>query len=338
MPELKIVGVDGHRLNAVDDAGTSFVIEVDESSLRQLRTQAKSSDESVKVSPREIQSHIRAGLSAEDVVALTGASLDTVKRYEGPVLAEREFIVNSALAVNTVAEIADTSEVALPFGEVIQARLLTLGGSDQRWASWKESDRAWIVKLEFTANGIEHDARWTFDPRNHTLSAINTDASSLSQKQDLSSGLIPKLRAVSTGAIATHPVTGDTSSPERLPSVAFADEVIEESIEPGASSQSPTADLLDALRKRRSESEGAPAWLRDELSGSTGSENALSADELNDSNTLDIDATITFTEPFESAQEPAPAAATKPTGRKGRTSMPSWDDIVFGTRSDDDPV
>ncbi|MWJ17401.1 DUF3071 domain-containing protein, partial [Clavibacter michiganensis subsp. michiganensis] len=26
----------------------------------------------------------------------------------------------------------------------------------------------------------------------------------------------------------------------------------------------------------------------------------------------------------------------KPSGRRGRTAMPSWDEIVFGARSDDD--
>ena len=34
---------------------------------------------------------------------------------------------------------------------------------------------------------------------------------------------------------------------------------------------------------------------------------------------------------------PAPSPAP-PTKRKGRTAMPSWDDIVFGARADDDPA
>jgi hypothetical protein len=29
---------------------------------------------------------------------------------------------------------------------------------------------------------------------------------------------------------------------------------------------------------------------------------------------------------------------SKQIGKNGRPSMPSWDDIVFGTRSDDDPA
>ncbi len=35
-------------------------------------------------------------------------------------------------------------------------------------------------------------------------------------------------------------------------------------------------------------------------------------------------------------QETTDEADTTPRSRKGRPEMPSWDDIVFGTKSDDD--
>ncbi|MEG2778435.1 MAG: hypothetical protein RR905_04015 [Aurantimicrobium sp.] len=46
-----------------------------------------------------------------------------------------------------------------------------------------------------------------------------------------------------------------------------------------------------------------------------------------------------------SVSEEAPTVApseskndSKQIGKNGRPAMPSWDDIVFGTRSDDDPA
>ena len=64
-----------------------------------LRQSIAASQEGKKVSPREIQTHIRAGLSAFEVAELTGASVDYVERFEGPVVAERQFMVESALKV-----------------------------------------------------------------------------------------------------------------------------------------------------------------------------------------------------------------------------------------------
>ena len=39
--------------------------------------------------------------------------------------------------------------------------------------------------------------------------------------------------------------------------------------------------------------------------------------------------------PTSDYQAPTPAAVAEAGRRKGRTSMPSWDEIVFGARSDD---
>jgi hypothetical protein len=40
----------------------------------------------------------------------------------------------------------------------------------------------------------------------------------------------------------------------------------------------------------------------------------------------------------DEANRPTLPQPTVAKGRKGRASMPSWDDIVFGARPDDDPA
>jgi hypothetical protein len=50
------------------------------------------------------------------------------------------------------------------FGVAVRAKLADAGASGERWTSWKDED-GWVVKLEFTANEVDHDARWSFDPR-----------------------------------------------------------------------------------------------------------------------------------------------------------------------------
>lgn len=357
MRELTVVDVDGLTLVLSDGDDEQFRVAVDESTLQRLRASRAPMD-APRVSPREIQSRIRAGLSAEEVAAVTGASLETIQRYEGPVLAEREYMLNSALAIATHTSIeTEDGETTTAFGPVIRTRLAGLGATNQRWASWKQEDGSWVVKVEFNANGIEHDARWTFEPRKHSLTPLNSDAGSLSQKGDLSSGLIPRLRAVDTGAAVVLDTTDaparDGSHPSQSSNVftlvTDSTEADDDLIPSDDTEQhSPTADLLEALRKRRTERESAPAWLRDSV---TIEDNpAAQSEDLGDmmgALTIDIDETIAFTEPFErdvidealEASEPKPAKnESGRVSRNTRPVMPSWDDIVFGTRSDEDPA
>lgn len=337
MRELRVIDVDGLTLIVANADGEEFRVMVDESSLLRLRS-ARSASDGPRVSPKDIQAHIRAGLSTDEVAELTGASIELVKRFEGPVLAEREFIINSALAVSTQSTIeTETGAVSSAFGAVIRSRLASLGGSQERWASWKEQDGSWIVKLEFTANGIDHDARWSFEPRKHVLTPLNSDASTLSQKGELSTGLIPKLRAVGTDTVDTGVLIQAQAAGEDTQGLLTA--VLDETAADSATqTHSPTADLLEALRKRRSEREDTPAWLREEISASETIE--LDDDGDVSSVTINIEDSIEFTEPFDAdtvitSEKPNDS---KQIGKNGRPAMPSWDEIVFGTRSDDDPA
>lgn len=135
---------------------------------------------------------------------------------------------------------------------------------------------------------------------------------------------------------------------------------------------SQTADLLDALRKRRGERE---QHARSSDTGVhpasvSGAESSSESEEApavqpapeapSDSNGQAAPRSIWSASGVTGGQrssgapiidttpEPAPAPAskgeekpaTKPEqgGRKGRASIPSWDDILFGTRSDEDPA
>jgi hypothetical protein len=352
MRELKVTDVENSTLTVVHPDGEEFHISIDDVILHRLRG-ARSAVEPTRVSPKDVQFHIRAGLSSEEVAALTGASLDFISRFEGPVLAEREFIVNSALAVQTQTTVdLDSGETSSAFGALIHSRLREVGAFGERWASWKEPDGSWVVKLEFTANDIDHDARWSFEPRKHSLSPLNSDASTLSQKGDLTTGIIPRLRAVTGENVSQDDLASSQSHPGESPvlatvshlefSVTADDFTYETNVFVGtadlfsshssddadegsvADGTSPTADLLEALRRRRGEREATPAWLRDELSTS---------------DVIPHDQTHADNSPQPLFTDPETGPAVQRTGshaRRERTSMPSWDEIVFGTRSDDD--
>jgi hypothetical protein len=346
MNELKVIGVEDGALVVASDEGSRYRVEVDDVIQARLRQSSHETGTARKLAPREVQAHIRAGMSAEDVAAVTGASLEYIQRFEGPVLAEREFVIESALNVPVqVAVETDPAEGGATFGSVIRQRLADAGAINERWASWKEQGGGWIVKLTFTAAQVDHDARWGFEPRKSALSPINPEAVSLSQQGELPPSLIPRLRAVT-------PAPGDTG---RFDSGAFevADQHEEpaapvpisrfapgDAVEPPAHQQ--TADLLEALRRRRGERDPMDPGPADSMAAhpSTGAIRLIDIpmpEERSPESSSPGASTSGSPDAVHGASPQPRNATTGPLGkRRGRASMPTWDEIVFGARPDDD--
>src|SRR6187549_1365043 len=168
MEQLKVIGTEDEAIVLATEAGERFSLPIDDvlrAELRKVRRERDGVDRATeRPSPRDIQAHIRAGLSAEEVASLLGARVEDIVRFEGPVLAEREHIVGQALAVPVLLGVDLDGDSHPTFGTAVRSKLTEAGSSGERWTSWKEST-GWIVKLEFTANEIDHDARWGFEPR-----------------------------------------------------------------------------------------------------------------------------------------------------------------------------
>jgi hypothetical protein len=368
MQELKVIGVEDGALVAASEDGARFRIEIDEVLQSRIRHAVPETHSGPRLSPREVQAHIRSGLSAEEVAELTGASVEYIRRFEGPVLAEREHVVTSALAVPMHAPGDPDADEPASFGSVVRERLAGLGAHGERWASWKDDERGWMVKLEFTADGIDHDARWSFEPRKQALHPQNADAATLSKQGEVRGGMIPRLRAVSpddessrfdSGAFtfdasdtadddtAPQPEVAAPRTPAPASSPAAARAAIKRADEP-APPTGETADLLEALRRRRGEresvtgsSERTPQPAPFAPVAPTGAQAEAQAAPA----PLAPDATSTEAGAGEPDENPAGAAARALWGgkassaarsKKGRAAMPSWDEIVFGARTDDD--
>lgn len=365
MQELKVIGIESGALIAASDEGDRYLIAIDavmQTKIRQLQSQRAVN---TRVSPREIQAHIRAGMTREQAAAATGASVEDVERYELPVLAERDHVLSQALAAQV--NVAGDDNINHTFGGVIRERLAGLNARDERWACWKDEMQGWIVKVEFTADDIDHDARWAFDIRGLALNPLNSEASTLSQHGEIRGGLIPKLRAVDTASEPTDQSRFDSGAfvladdaagldtvsalPEHsLPTATAAATNRED--EP-AHNPNDTADLLEALRKRRGERESAPEF-----------DMYADSDDQNATVVIERETLIVERETIEAtpashgsdslwggaaktahdddfAGEPAPVAGIDeaPKRRNGRTSLPSWDEIVFGAHGDEtDPA
>ncbi len=349
MENVTIVGTEAGVLVLATESGQRFALPIDDVLHREIRRATREAEPSaarLAASPRDIQAHIRAGLSARDVAELLGVSESDVARFEGPVLAEREHIIGQALAVPVLIG-SDVEPDAQPtFGTAIRAKLAEVEAIDERWASWKD-EAGWTVKLEFTANEVAHDARWNFDPRRSTLAPLNADATQLSRQGSLPDGLIPRLRAIDAEKVSPYKDDSRFDSgafgPRGLPQqdaqedeAPTAPERANAAVQDAARrapeeshTSAETADLLEALRRRRGQRESAPLF-DDEEQRSEPKPIALFGDEETDSGAGEPSEERSADR--ESRPEPSDNAGGR---RRRRNSMPSWDEIVFGARTDE---
>jgi len=173
MQELRLVAVseDGtYAVLAVPGRGGRFSLPIDD----RLRTVARGqfsrlAQYEIEVEnplrPKEIQDRIRAGETAEEIADAAGIPIDRVRRFEGPVLAEREYRAQEAQR-STVRGHTESGP-GPRLGDVVTERLSEAGAQADslEWDSRKRSDGSWQVHLQFIVEGRPHAAEWVFDPR-----------------------------------------------------------------------------------------------------------------------------------------------------------------------------
>lgn len=362
MDELTVIGAENGALIVVAADGSRFRVPITEALHTALRQNRPAAPASHRVGPREVQALIREGLTAMQVASQTGESLEYIQRFEGPVLAEREYVVTAARSVSVALASDGESSTSATFGSTIDQRLRGVGARTVRWES-RKSDTHWLVSVSFLDGDTERTAVWTFDPKKSTLAPANHEAQSLSQQSDAPTPIVPRLRAVpaesgsngrfDSGAFAPASDLGRAAASLERTERPIAR--ISEADTADTRDVSNTADLLEALRRRRGEREAAPTEEWDSSRAahpSTGSirivdvpidlapTTAVAGDDdefdgIDDP--ADVDSAIDDAA-LAGVDAPPPAASPAKPSRRGRAAMPSWDDIVFGARPDDDPA
>ncbi len=332
MPELRVVAVsnDGTRLVLKAADSTEYTLPIDErlrAAVRNDRARLNQIEIEVEshLRPRDIQARIRAGASAEEVAQLAGIPVDRVRRFEGPVLAERAFMAERARKTPVRRPGENTGP---QLGEAVQERLL-LRGVDKdtvQWDSWRRDDGTWEVLLVYRVAGETHSASWTYDPPRRLVVAVDDEARSLiGEADDLPAAPEPSFPFVPRIARLPRdrPLDRTLDRPERP--VAPAPEPEEE--------RDSLTSLLEAVPSFRGDlvvpertdtpAEEAEAEEPPAASASAGAGTAY-ADVLMPRTVAGHRDRLTGT-----TDRQAEADGVRP-GR--RAAVPSWDEIVFGTR------
>ncbi|MET8829790.1 septation protein SepH [Streptomyces sp. NPDC004610] len=190
MPELRVVAVsnDGTRLVLKAADATEYTLPIDErlrAAVRGDRPRLGQIEIEVEshLRPRDIQARIRAGATAEEVAQMAGIPVDRVRRFEGPVLAERAFMAERARKT-PVRRPGENS--GPPLGEAVQERLVLRGAEKDtaQWDSWRRDDGTWEVLLVYRVAGEPHAASWTYDPPRRLVQAVDDEARALIGESD----------------------------------------------------------------------------------------------------------------------------------------------------------
>lgn len=383
MIELELLGVNDDTIVMTNADGERYTLLIDDALRAAVRrergaVEAVAPEPGTPVRPRDLQALMRAGATAEEVAASTGMPLDHVRKYQGPVTAERNWTVTQARAC-TIGHEKDSPVL----GDLVVDRLATRG-VDATYVDWdatRNGREPWQVTVTFIQGAKEKQACWEFNLSSRSLTALDDEARWLTETST------PARRSSvfdqDSSANRAFAVAGDntaTAAIAQQQQVASAPDVVEPS-----STDALLADLADARGQRvemesfeDTEAAGIPAVempaseddaqvvsmsarrrqrVGNHPAGSQLPENsgASAASAASTSSAKSAASAQTATDGIaqvDSVQSPAddvtPAqgvvtqdalldlpGASKPKARKrSRRSVPSWDEIVFGSKSE----
>lgn len=128
------------------------------------------------LSPREIQSRVRAGDSVEDVARIAGVTVEWVEPFAGPVIAEREYIAQLARG-HQVRRSGETVPHR-SLSQVVEDRLTSRGVDVKTltWDAWRLEGRRWLVQASYESGKAHREANFVYDASGRFSLADNDEA------------------------------------------------------------------------------------------------------------------------------------------------------------------
>lgn len=159
---------DNHVIVETADGGERFSLYVDVAMRDATRTDLPrlphlDPEPELTISPRDIQTRVRAGESPQDLAEAHGVSLEKVLRFAGAVLEERMRIVDEAR--RNRARRSTTEGQTVIFGEAVDQRFAAHGinPTEVTWDARRRDDGQWIVVAGWLGGGEPRTAEWAFN-------------------------------------------------------------------------------------------------------------------------------------------------------------------------------
>jgi protein required for attachment to host cells len=361
MAHLTLTGVsdDGKRLLLVSSAGVEFTIDIDPRLRaavrgdqprppREQRPGHLENQMDSTLRPRDIQTRIRAGETPEAVAEAAQTTVDRIMAFAAPVMAERAHVADRAQRSSVRRRAGDPGSVggARTLGEAVSGHLrsLNIDPDSVEWDAWRREDGRWTLSGEFAATKRSGSATFTYDGPGNYVTADNDDAKWLigealpvaqsdEVRDDLRHARERRLTPVDEDEL---PLGADAIELVSEPAPQLVDEPREAPAEP--------AETTSRRRGGRGEDRfGADqpleAFLAVEPAPAEEAERrdaAADAAALDDEGAGEPDAGQDAPEAVTGAEPEEPPAPRRPVRKsRGRASVPSWDEIMFGGGKND---
>lgn len=318
MAHLSLAGTsdDRRRLLLVDDQGAEHTLDV----TPDLRAAVRDPDAAASrpgqleitmdsaLRPRDIQARIRAGETPEAVAEAARTTVEKVMPYAAPVLAERQHVADRAQQAAVRRPAGESGSHARVLADAVETHLRGCNVDPEivDWDAWRREDGRWSVTGHYATPARAGTAHLTYDARGNFVVLEDDDARWLvgepvdgpaPAQDDLQSRRTRRLSAVSNEQLPLGPdapLGDDAIGLVSDPDPAAADHESADEPDTPAAPAEPTAHEEDAGSSDEQD------------------EDERSADD-----------------------EPASPAARRPVSkRRGRASVPSWDEIMFGGPSE----
>ncbi|MET0525246.1 MAG: septation protein SepH [Nocardioides sp.] len=300
MAHLTLTGVsdDGKRLLLASDKGVEFTLDITPS-LRAALSGDTSRIGQLEIQmesalrPRDIQARIRAGETPEAVAQAAQTTVDKIMTYAGPVLAEREHVAERAQRSSVRRALGESAGAARTLGDAVAAHLRA-GNVDPAtvaWDAWRREDGRWTLTALFETSERTGTAEFTYDAPGNYVVLDNDDAKWL--VGEVVAGAAPPRNDLEQARLRRLSAVPEDELP-------LGDDAIE------LVSRDETASL------------GAEAPVEAFLDDSPTSDDPALREEAAEAAAQDDD---------EHDEPPARRQVQK---KRGRASVPSWDEIMFG--------
>ncbi len=273
--------------------------------------------------PRDIQARIRSGESAEEVAAAAGTSVEAIMPYASPVLAERAHVAWNAQK-SSLRRASGSTGAGRTLGEAVELFLSEhrLHDDDVAWDAWRRPDGRWLLSADVDAGGVRRSAEFVHDVAGRYVVADNDDARAMTGDLGGTPAAPAPRRLTSLAAGEDLPLGDDAIELVRDREDEPFDVPAGDADWMGVDGAAPVEEPLEAPGEETTEivvPAADPEVVAEERS-------AAGAGETDHTGQTDQ-----VEEPeLDLGVEPQETAAQKSAKRKGRASVPSWDEIMFG--------
>ncbi len=285
------------------------------------------------LSPREIQAMLREGMSAEQVAQQTGTDLERVRRFEGPVRAEIAHAIDLARQ-----SVVGSDRDAPTVGDLVVDRLAERGVDIETldWHAGKRGGSSWEVVAVFVEDGVERSATWTLGESTGLAVAADDAARELTESARAPEPVRALFPPVVAGNVETIEVEDDALLDRqeqllrRLNAARGRRQPVMMGFE-GGQEEPDTVPLTVRKRNLQPEERTRPAVVD---SSESVNEEAEPVEEATDRETVVEKKKVEAKVEVEVEEVVEATSVSESSKKRRRTPVPSWDEIVFGSRGD----